>query len=55
MKKNITLIVCLLLFLVMAMGSGSDTEDTAATQNTETSEVKEQVKKEVTVEETAVF
>lgn len=55
MKKNITLIVCLLLFLVMAMGSGSDTEDTAATQNTDTSEVKEQVKKEVTVEETAVF
>lgn len=55
MKKNITLIVCLLLFLVMAMGSGSDTEDTAVTQNTETSEVKEQVKKEVTVEETAVF
>lgn len=55
MKKKITLIFCLLLFLVMAMGSGSDSQDAETTKDTETSEVKKQDKKEVTVDEEVIF
>lgn len=55
MKKNFTLIVCLALFLVMAMGSGSDSKDTDTTKDTETSEVNEQNKKEVSVDEEVIF